>query len=166
MEKLNFGFVQIINNKIGSIIVLKKIKIKISQLEFSNIQSSMINLTKILIEEFNGYQTMIDISNSDFSCKQCVFNKMRTSSPYIFQAYYSTLTITSSIFFKFYPQLIYASFSSLSLDKCKFIDSFVKFGIYEICAVKLVFNASYTIQNCLFMSMNNLIMGPVDLINS
>lgn len=116
---------------------------------------------KVQIEIFNGLQILFDISNSLFYAQKLIMSKIKTLSPYIFQIYHSKIYLDYNLFFKFYPQLIYATFSELSITNSAFMDSYISYGIYDIIAIKLEYNISYQIQNCLFISLQNMLNGPV-----
>jgi len=64
----------------------------------------------------------------------------------------------------FYPQLIYATYSTLNIVECNFYDSSENPGVFSIRAIILEYNISFVIDSCIFENLANSVAGPVYLI--
>jgi len=57
---------------------------------------------------------------------------------------------------QFYPELIYATFSSLKISECYFNDA------SSVNSIVLEHQVSFVITNCIFELLTNTLPGPVN----
>ena len=88
-----------------------------------------------------------------------------TLSPYIFQIYYSDFSCLQNNFSNFYPHLIYGSFCFLNITENRFFNTISGKGIFDANAIVLEHNITFQIYNNTFQSLQNILNGPVLILN-
>ena len=121
-----------------------------------------IKFSKILVSNIIGIGKLFNIQiTSKFQVFSGKIQTITTFSIFVFEFLQSNISFSDMMFIEFYPQLIYASYSSITLDNCSFSDSYEKKGDFEISAIFLEYNNTFRITNCKFESLQNNYNGAV-----
>ena len=119
-------------------------------------------ITNILISDVIGDGNLFEISQSkSFILNYGNIQRVLTYSIFIFEYINSNVSFSHLNFSHFYPQLIYASYSFLTISNCSFTSSYEKFGDFEVSAILLEYNMSFTISDSQFNSLKNNLEGAV-----
>lgn len=113
------------------------------------------------MEEILGFDTLYMISLTNISFTDSNISNVKTFAPFIFQIYFSSLTMKNVIAANFTPQFLFVSLSNLEISNNFFIDSFSINNNYELGAIQLSNNVTFLISNNIFRSLKNSLNGPV-----
>ena len=121
-------------------------------------------IADILVLNIIGADNLITITETVLTIQSGEIEGIRTYSSFIFSFLSSNPSnLSNLIFSQFYPNLIYASFSSMIISNCTFSSSFEKLGDFEVCALYFEYNMSFIISNSQFSSLSNNFFGSVNI---
>ena len=124
--------------------------------------SEQIEFSQISISYLIGINKLFDISQTiQFVMINGNFDNITTYSIFIFEFLTTELSFSNLTFSHFYPQLIYASHSSMNITNCYFTSSFEKIGHFEISAIFFEYNMTFFIKDCQFIYLVNSFQGAV-----
>ena len=109
----------------------------------------------------NGLSNLLTATESSLYLKSGRTKDLRTYSVFIFKVFDCSFWISNLDFYKFFPRLIYASFSLMNVSNCFFGSSYEKFGSFDVCAIYLEYNISFSISTSKFDSLQNDDIGAV-----
>ena len=119
-------------------------------------------INNILIVNVTGRYVLFEIYLSGFQLNYGKLEHILTYASFIFHILECSISISNLSATNFYPQLLYATYSSISMTHSSFSSSNEKFGYFEVCAMYLEYNTTFTIENSSFESLKNFLNGPVN----
>ena len=122
---------------------------------------STINISNSTVTNISGTSNLIMIMNCFLNYENSIFSNIWTYSPTVFYAIFSKIIFDNMTVSNFYPLFVYTSFCFIWVKNSIFKNYFDNDGIFQVGALKLEQNNSYRIESNTFVSLKNIVEGPV-----
>ena len=116
-----------------------------------------------MITNLIGNDKLFQIENTlSFNIYNGNIQLILSYSIFIFEFLNSGINLFNLTISNFYPQLLYASYSSLTIFDSVFDSSYEQLGDFEVSAIFLEYNMTFSIFNVNFSSLLNNQKGAVN----
>ena len=116
------------------------------------------------IENVLGSNNLIIIMFSTKYWNNFIIQNVKTFSKYIMHVFFSSFLWNNSIVSDFYPVFLFSTYGNLKISNIVFQNSKETFGIFELTAISLEQNNTFSIFNSSFLFLKNNLYGPVKYI--